>query len=134
MSQRRKSRADRRRYESETPFPDRRTDTPREVEINMTIREKHLFIHFANALIAENCFAAFDRVLRAVRSAPPVEDVTLVFSKVPFIDSAAVGMLVELQKTLHHRKKNLIIANPTRQMKTLIDTLMLNEVFTIRKI
>jgi anti-anti-sigma factor len=131
VTPRRKSRANRRRLQVETPLPDRRSEVVREVVLHFAAQRRRLLVSVTNELIAENCFAARDAILRAL-DAVAIEQVVLNFENVPFVDSAAIGMLLELQKRLSARKKHLILANIPPQTELLLETLMLHGVFDVR--
>jgi anti-anti-sigma factor len=131
MTPRRRSRANRRRREIETPFPERRTDVAREVEVRFAAQGIRLLVSLANELVAENCFGVRDAILRTLDAAT-VEQVVLNFELVPFVDSTAIGMLLDLQIRLSEKRKRLVLANVPDQVESLLETLMLQRVFDIR--
>lgn len=131
MVPRRKSRADRRRHKTDTPFSERRSRVARDIGMNFAVQRTRLLVSFSNELVAANCFGARDAILRALDAAG-VEQVVINFETVPFVDSTAIGMLLELQKHLTAKKKYLVLANIPRQMQSLLDTLMLHGIFDIR--
>jgi anti-anti-sigma factor len=95
------------------------------------MQRTRLVVSLVNELVADNCYAVRDAILRAL-DAVIAEQIVINFEGVPFVDSTTVGMLLELHKRAAARHKHLVLANVPPVMESLLETLMLEGVFDIR--
>jgi len=131
---RRRSRADRRRPEYETPSPivERRQRVRRDVQIKQRVKENILIVTLENEIVAEN-FHPVQEALQRVVNMPQVARIIINMKKVPFVDSMAIGVLLELHQLFEKAGKRMILMNMLPQVRLFIETLMLDTVFNIRE-
>ena len=60
-----------------------------------------------------------------------VNKVVVDLKGVPFIDSTALGVLVDLKKELDTLGIDFVVANPSKQVRWLIDLMLLDKVLRI---
>lgn len=131
---RRRSRADRRRPEYETPPPmvERRKQVRRDVLVSQRLKENILLVTLENELVTENIHPVREELQRVIDE-PQITRIVINMKKVPFVDSMSVGVLLELHQLFAKAGKKMILLNVTPQVRLLIETLMLDTVFNIRE-
>ena len=131
---RRRSRADRRRPEYETPSPvvERRQQVRRDVQMKQRVKENILIVTLENEIVAEN-FHPVKEALQRFADVPQIARIVLNMKKVPFVDSMAIGVLLELHQLFEKAGKKMILMNLLPQVRLFIETLMLDTVFNIRE-
>jgi len=131
---RRRSRADRRRPEYETPAPivERRQQVRRDVQIKQRVKANILIVTLENEIVAEN-FHPVQEALQRVVNVPQIARIIINMKKVPFVDSMAIGVLLELHQLFEKAGKKMLLMNLVPQVRLFIETLMLDTVFNIRE-
>ncbi len=131
---RRRSRADRRRPEYETPSPivERRQQVRRDVHIKQRVKENILIVTLENEIVAEN-FHPVQEALQRVVNLPQIARIIINMKKVPFVDSMAIGILLEMHQLFEKAGKKMLLMNVVPQVRLFIETLMLETVFNIRE-
>jgi anti-anti-sigma factor len=102
------------------------------VLIKQRLKENILMVVLENELVAENCHFVRD-VLQRAANMPQIARLIVNMKKVPFVDSMAIGVLLELHQLFEKAGKKMILMNPVPQVTLLIETLMLDTVFIIRE-
>ena len=122
MEHRRRSRANRRKQEGKRiPFDRRKPfHTPPEIEIDKEGGRLTLLIR--NELVAENC-QSVRSILEQEIDSHDTKQVVLDIFGVTFMDSIAVGMLVDIKSQLTPIKIQFGIINPTSQVRWLMEIL-----------
>jgi anti-anti-sigma factor len=131
---RRRSRADRRRPEYETPSPivERRQQARRDVQIKQRVKANILIVALENEIVAEN-FHPVQEALQRVVNVPQIARIIVNMKKVPFVDSMAIGILLEMHQLFEKAGKKMLLMNVVPQVRLFIETLMLDTVFNIRE-
>lgn len=126
---RRRSRAERRRKKEERADERRKMHLP-PVKIENEQRGRLIRFYLKNPMVAENCYEVKDYIWRSIN--PPLVDRVIVdLSGVPFMDSTALGLIVDIKKQLGQVGVEFLIANPTKQVRLLIETLLLDKILKI---
>ncbi|MCD6384823.1 STAS domain-containing protein [Candidatus Sumerlaeota bacterium] len=126
---RRQSRSDRRRVSKQVPT-ERRRSSRTSVKITTEKKGGNLTIFLENEFVAETCFEAKESIERLIHP-QSVNKVVVDLKGVPFIDSTALGVLVDLKKELDTLGIDFVVANPSKQVRWLIDLMLLDKVLRI---
>lgn len=128
---RRHSRGDRRKMDREIPGKDRRSETPPDLEIRTKVRENALLVWVENAIIGMNCYSLRAAIQKALRDTD-VQRVIINMEKVPYADTAGMGLLANLQKQLIRDNKKLILYRVIPRLNKIIEIMNLDTFFEIR--
>jgi len=104
----------------------------RDVQIKQRVKENILIVTLENEIVAEN-FHPVQEALQRVVNMPQVARIIINMKKVPFVDSMAIGVLLELHQLFEKAGKRMILMNMLPQVRLFIETLMLDTVFNIRE-
>ncbi|GAB4310970.1 MAG: hypothetical protein Kow0059_00720 [Candidatus Sumerlaeia bacterium] len=136
MPSRRRSRADLRKpsdKEPSKPFLDRRSDKPRDIEISTIEKGSNLGLIVKNELVAENILPLRE-AFRKVIGREHIRRVVVNLSAVPYMDTAAAGMLADANRELKAAGKELILVNLQPRVQRFFDILNLQNAFDIRRL
>lgn len=126
---RRRSRSDRRRTSKQVAEERRHLSHPN-VNISTENNGKNLTVFIKNELVVETCFEAKEKIERLI-DPKSVTRVVVDLRGVPFMDSTALGVLVDLKKKLETFGIDFVITNPSKQVRWLIEIMMLDKVLRI---
>ncbi len=133
MTDRRRSRFDRRKQSAEYDGRDRRNLTPPEFYIQIETRESNLIVKLNGVISADNAYTVKESILTAQKPSN-IKNVLLNLNKLTYIDSLAISYFVEIKKLLTENGKHLILLNPSNFIKQIMEILNLETVFDIREI
>jgi len=120
------SRADRRQKNQGPPTgQERRGLGVPPVKINWQMEPDGILITLANPIVVSNCYAARDRVV-GYCDRFTARRLTLDLSGVPYVDTAGVGILMELKARCVQEYKTLIVQNPTSYVRQILEFLHLD--------
>lgn len=123
------SRADRRRRDEGPPAgQERRTDVPPSVIVKWSLKPEGILITLTNPLVVGNCFAVRDR-LAGYCDRFDAQRFTVDLSGVPYVDTAGLGVLMELKNRCLRDRKVLILCNPTARVREIMELLHLDRKF-----
>lgn len=128
---RRHSRADRRRSPKQYKGTERRSGSPRDVVIDVERGKNSVEMKLHNELVAGNCEPLKERMLKAHLQLQVSGTVVLDFQGVPYVDSSAVAMLLEINERLKRNGKTLVLKSLNEHVAGVIEMLNLTTVFTI---
>ena len=128
---RRRSRGDRRKVEREINGKDRRSETPPDLEIKTQVRESTLLVWVENAMIGMNCYSLRVAIQKALRDTD-VQRVIINMEKVPYADTAGIGLLATLQRELMKENRKIILYRVIPRLKEIIAIMNLDTFFEIR--
>ena len=128
---RRQSLADRRKRGAEYEGADRRRERPADVGIEVEWGDDLLVVRLSNPLISDNLLK-FQKVLEAVCKKPRPAEVVVDVANVPYMDSKAVGLIVEIHTQLKGQNRRLVIENPQQYVRRFFNTLRVDKVLEIR--
>jgi len=127
---RRKDLADRRRRKDETP-EERRRPLPKDVEfLVVSENNKTLRLKIRNEITEQNCFIFRDQI-QPVLVDHPQQYFIFELAEVPYVDSTAMSMLVDLHLFLKRHNKELYFRKPNEQFLRLVDQLLLEKVLNV---
>ena len=126
---RRQSRAERRQRNKEVPV-DRRTITPPELVLSSQESNRTLTVNLENRFIADNSFE-LKEYLNNVLNPHSIDRVILHIEKVPYMDSTALGILVDIKRNLNELGVEFCLKKPSHQVSWLIEILMLDRVLPV---
>jgi anti-anti-sigma factor len=130
MDYRRHSRAERRKEPTKRiPF-DRRKKIRNQLEVRTEKNDHKIVIFAVHEMVAENCQAIRD-TLEESMNPQDIKHVILDIKDVPFMDSVAVGMLVDLKQQLSTLKIDFAISRPSPQVRWLIEILRLDRILRV---
>lgn len=133
MSNRRKSRVDRRKQNADSLNQDRRAASVPNIHIQFETKEPNLIVNLIGSITIENGTPVKEAIMTAQRP-NIIKRVLVNLNKVAFIDSTAISYFLELKKFLSENNKMLILINPSPFIKNALDILNLDNVFDIREI
>ena len=128
---RRQSRADRRRKDQETPGPDRRRNSVPDLKIKTQVIDGNLLVWVANILVATNRYSLRDVIL-SILDDSSVTRVIINMEKIPYADSAGLGLLSDMHRQLQAKQKKLILYRVVPRVKQIIEILRLDSILTLR--
>lgn len=126
---RRQSRAERRQRNRQVPV-ERRNITPPELVISSLESNRTLMVHLENRFIADNSFE-LKEYLNNVLNPHSIDRVVLNIEKVPYMDSTALGLLVDIKRNLNDLGVEFCLKNPSNQVSWLLEILMLDRVLPV---
>ena len=133
---RRKSRADKRRHENGEGKSERREQTVRDLIIRTSVKEGNLLVWIDNPMLAENAYSIRNVIQSALAKAGAenifIHRVIINMEQVPYADTAAVTVLLELHKKCREEIRPLILFRVSPRVREFMEIIKLHEVFDIR--
>lgn len=125
---RRRSRADRRRNPRE--------QTPPDLVIKTQVKKKNLLVWVENPIVTTNRFTlknAIEKVLSiAANESTKINRIIINMEKVPYADSSAMGMFLELHKEFNEKGISFILFRVQPRLKEIMEIVNVHRILDVR--
>ncbi len=128
---RRRSRANRRNKTGKNHTPERRSKTPPELDIEIHVKDTNLLVTVKNPIVAGNCYTLRNAINKALSDAT-ITSIIINMQGVPYADSTALRVFLELHRQLKRQGKKLILYRVIRRIRKVLEILNIDKVFDLR--